>query len=109
MAAKVNLVTLLREAELVTRREFLKRAAGTHLAATLFGALMAACQPAAPAAPSMYGKDSATHHRETMVAQQAFAVAHPWFRVEKLGARSHFLMFEVPEAMAAAVEEFVVA
>ena len=41
-----------------------------------------------------------------LAVQQSFAVAHPWFRVEKLQARSHFPMFEVPEAMAAAIEEF---
>jgi len=42
-----------------------------------------------------------------LAAQQSFAGAHPWFRVEKLQARSHFPMFEVPEAVAAAIEEFV--
>lgn len=42
-----------------------------------------------------------------LAAQQSFAVAHPWFRVEKLQARSHFPMFEAPEAMAAAIEQFV--
>jgi len=42
-----------------------------------------------------------------LAAQQSFAGAHPWFRVEKLQARSHFPMFEVPEAVAAAMEELV--
>ena len=40
-------------------------------------------------------------------AQQAFASAHPWFHVERLQARSHFPMFEVPGEMAAAIETFV--
>lgn len=41
-----------------------------------------------------------------LAAQQSFAALHPWFRVRRLNARSHFPMFEVPEQMAAAIEEF---
>jgi len=40
-------------------------------------------------------------------AQHAFAASYPWFHVQKLAAHSHFPMFEVPEAMAQAIEEFV--
>jgi pimeloyl-ACP methyl ester carboxylesterase len=39
-------------------------------------------------------------------AQQAFAAGHPWFRVRRLNAASHFTMFEVPDEMAAAIEHF---
>lgn len=40
-------------------------------------------------------------------AQRAYAAGHPWFRVHRLEARSHFPMFEVPGELAAAVEEFL--
>lgn len=40
-------------------------------------------------------------------AQQAFSTAHPWFEVERLPAESHFPMFEVPDAMAKAITDFV--
>ena len=39
-------------------------------------------------------------------AQQEYAAAHPWFSVQRLDARSHFPMFEVPEEMADAIETF---
>jgi pimeloyl-ACP methyl ester carboxylesterase len=39
-------------------------------------------------------------------AQQAFAAGHPWFKVRRLKARSHFPMFEVPEQMAEAIVNF---
>jgi pimeloyl-ACP methyl ester carboxylesterase len=42
-----------------------------------------------------------------LVAQQSFAAKHSWFTVLRLNARSHFPMFEVPEVMAKAIEEFV--
>jgi pimeloyl-ACP methyl ester carboxylesterase len=41
-----------------------------------------------------------------LAAQEAFAAEHPWFRVVRLDAHSHFPMFEVPDAMAAEIEEF---
>lgn len=44
-----------------------------------------------------------------LAAQQSFAAAHPWFQVSRLGARSHFPMYEVPEEMAMAIEQFVAA
>ncbi|MBW3536562.1 MAG: alpha/beta hydrolase [Actinobacteria bacterium] len=40
-------------------------------------------------------------------AQQRFAASHPWFAVERLDARSHFPMFEVPVAMAERIGEFL--
>lgn len=43
---------------------------------------------------------------EVLAAQRAFAETHPWFEVHRLDARSHFPMFEVPDEMAALVEEF---
>jgi pimeloyl-ACP methyl ester carboxylesterase len=39
--------------------------------------------------------------------QQDFAAAHPWFGVERLDAKSHFPMFEVPEDMARGLAAFV--
>ena len=39
-------------------------------------------------------------------AQQAFAAGHPWFRVRRLKASSHFPMFEVPNEIADAIEHF---
>ncbi len=44
---------------------------------------------------------------EYLAAQQTFSAAHPWFHVQRLNARSHFPMFEVPDEMAAAIEAFV--
>lgn len=42
-----------------------------------------------------------------LAAQQSFADAHPWFKVHKLDARSHFPMFEVPDEMATIIEGWV--
>ncbi|MEU7875812.1 alpha/beta hydrolase [Dactylosporangium sp. NPDC049140] len=42
-----------------------------------------------------------------LAAQRGYAADHPWFRVHCLKARSHFPMFEVPQELAAAVEEFL--
>lgn len=42
-----------------------------------------------------------------LAAQQEFASSHPWFSVRKLEARSHFPMFEVPNEIASAIEQFV--
>jgi pimeloyl-ACP methyl ester carboxylesterase len=41
-----------------------------------------------------------------LAAQQDFARLHPWFRVHRLDAVSHFPMLEVPGAMAQEIEEF---
>jgi len=43
---------------------------------------------------------------EVLAAQQAFADTHPWFEVHRLDARSHFPTIEVPDQVAAGVEEF---
>jgi len=39
-------------------------------------------------------------------AQQDFSAANPWFSVERVNAKSHFPSFEVPEAIAGAIEDF---
>ncbi len=38
--------------------------------------------------------------------QEAYARTHPWFRVHRLEARTHFPMFEIPERLAAVIEDF---
>jgi len=40
---------------------------------------------------------------EFLRAQQDFAAAHPWFRVRKLEAKTHFPMIEAPEGLAAEI------
>jgi pimeloyl-ACP methyl ester carboxylesterase len=40
---------------------------------------------------------------EYLRAQQEFAAAHPWFRVRKLEARTHFPTIEAPEPLAAEI------
>jgi pimeloyl-ACP methyl ester carboxylesterase len=42
-----------------------------------------------------------------LAAQQAWSEDHPWFRVQRLEARSHLPMFEVPDEITAAIEAFV--
>jgi pimeloyl-ACP methyl ester carboxylesterase len=42
-----------------------------------------------------------------LAAQQKFAAAHPWFRAEKLDARSHFPMFEISDKLKQTIEDFV--
>ena len=44
---------------------------------------------------------------EYLEYQEQYAVAHPWFRVQRLPARTHFPMFEVAELMGAAINDFV--
>lgn len=39
--------------------------------------------------------------------QRKFADAQPWFHVQKLDARSHFPMFEVPKDLSEAIENFL--
>jgi pimeloyl-ACP methyl ester carboxylesterase len=51
----------------------------------------------------LYGQPADPSFFET---QQEFARQHPWFHVQRLNARSHFPMFEVPEEMAEAIETF---
>ncbi|HYO69136.1 MAG TPA: alpha/beta hydrolase [Archangium sp.] len=40
-------------------------------------------------------------------AQRSFASSHPWFHVQKLPARSHFPLLELPEEMAARIGRFL--
>ena len=44
---------------------------------------------------------------EYLQAQRAFADAHPWFSVERVDGKSHFLMLEMPEDLAERIERFV--
>lgn len=39
-----------------------------------------------------------------LAAQRDYAVTHPWFRVQRLRARSHFPSLEAPDAVAAAID-----
>ena len=69
------------------------------------GAPLAALDGLAEPCPTLhlYAQPAAD---EVLAAQQAFAAAHPWFEVHRLDARSHFPMLEVPDEMAARIEEF---
>lgn len=40
-------------------------------------------------------------------AQQEFGAQHPWFHVQRVPGRSHFINLEAPTATAAAIESFV--
>ncbi len=40
-------------------------------------------------------------------AQRTFADNHPWFRVHRVDAKSHFPQFELPDEVARLIEEFV--
>jgi pimeloyl-ACP methyl ester carboxylesterase len=44
---------------------------------------------------------------DVYVAQQAYAAAHPWFEVRRLEASSHFPCLEIPDEIAAEVDEFL--
>jgi pimeloyl-ACP methyl ester carboxylesterase len=46
---------------------------------------------------------------EVLAAQREYAATHPWFSVQRLDARSHFPMFEVPEEMVTTIDRFVCA
>jgi pimeloyl-ACP methyl ester carboxylesterase len=43
---------------------------------------------------------------DVLARQEAYARAHPWFRVRRLDARTHFPMFEIPGELAEVIEEF---
>jgi hypothetical protein len=40
-------------------------------------------------------------------AQEEFAARHPWFRVERVPAQTHFSMVETAKEASAAIEAFV--
>ena len=44
---------------------------------------------------------------QAWIAQEEFAVSHPWFEPHRLSARSHFPMLEIPEEIARLIEAFV--
>lgn len=67
-----------------------------------FDALVA-LEPAMPAL-HLYAQPDDEAYFET---QQQFAADHPWFKVQRLPARTHFPQFVVAEQMGAAINEFV--
>jgi pimeloyl-ACP methyl ester carboxylesterase len=70
------------------------------------GTPLAALQAMSPPCPTLHLYAQPADHGY-LVAQQEVAAQHPWFRVVRLEATSHFPMFEVPEAIATEIEEFV--
>ena len=58
----------------------------------------------APATVHLYAQPA---DDAVLAAQRAYSEANPWFSVQRLAARSHFPMFEVPDDMAAAITSFV--
>lgn len=71
-----------------------------------FGSPLQALTTLAPPVPALhlYAQPEDPAYR---MGQQSFVDSHPWFQVEKLPARSHFPMLEVPDAVAAGIERFV--
>jgi pimeloyl-ACP methyl ester carboxylesterase len=70
---------------------------GTPLAA------LAALDPPVPTL-HLYGQPPDPGY---LAAQEAFATQHPWFRVRRLAARSHFPTIEAPAEVATAIQAFV--
>lgn len=66
---------------------------------------LAALDPPRPVL-HLYGQPAAPDYLEV---QERFAAEHDWFSVRRLDARTHFSMIEVPEAVAAGIEEAVAA
>ncbi len=64
---------------------------------------LAALEPPLPAL-HLYAQPEDPEYLEY---QEQYAVAHPWFTVQRLPARTHFPMFEVAELMGAAINDFV--
>jgi pimeloyl-ACP methyl ester carboxylesterase len=71
------------------------------------GTPLAALQAMEPACPTLhlYAQPADDGY---LAAQEQVAAENPWFRVARLGAHSHFPMLEVPDAMAAHIEEFAI-
>lgn len=82
--------------------------AGREIAASYerFGNPLAALKALSPPVPTLhiYAQPPDPAYYE---AQQTFAARHPWFKVRRIGAHSHFPMLEVPVEMVEAVENFV--
>ncbi|MFZ0040420.1 MAG: alpha/beta hydrolase [Solirubrobacteraceae bacterium] len=57
---------------------------------------------APPTVLHLYGQPPAPEYLEL---QQLFAAEHDWFSVRRLDARTHFVMIEAPEAVAAEIEQ----
>ena len=81
--------------------------AGREIAASFRaeGSPVAALEALDPPSPTLhvYAQPAAD---EALEAQQAYAREHPWFQVQRLDARSHFPMFEVPGELSAAITGF---
>lgn len=81
--------------------------AGREISAsfTAEGTPLAALEAMSPSCPTLhlYAQPSDEGY---LAAQQHVAAQHPWFRVARLTAGSHFPMFEVPGDMAAQIEDF---
>jgi pimeloyl-ACP methyl ester carboxylesterase len=86
--------------------EMWARAARAIESAYVDGAPLEALARLAPPCPTVH-LYSQPRDPAYLAFQQDFARAHPWFRVQRLDARSHFPALEVPEAVARAVIEFV--
>jgi pimeloyl-ACP methyl ester carboxylesterase len=69
------------------------------------GTPLAALQAMEPPCPTLhlYAQPADDDY---LTAQEQAATEHPWFRVARLDANSHFPMLEVPEEMAEHIEEF---
>ena len=71
-----------------------------------FGAPVEAVAALAPA-PSTLHLFAQPQDPAYLEAQHRFAADHPWFAAERLEAKSHFPMFEVPDTIARWIEDFV--
>ena len=71
-----------------------------------YGTPVAALDALAPRCPTLHVYAQPADEA-FLRAQREYAAGHPWFRVSQLDARSHFPMFEVPEQLQLAVDEFV--
>jgi hypothetical protein len=61
-------------------------------------------EPPPPGVLHLYGQPQDPAYFE---AQEVFAARHPWFRVERVPAQTHFSMVETAEEAAAAIEALV--
>jgi pimeloyl-ACP methyl ester carboxylesterase len=70
------------------------------------GSPAAALETLDPPCPTLhvYAQPAAA---EFLARQEAYARAHPWFRVHRVAAATHFPMFEIPQELMDIVEGFV--
>lgn len=55
----------------------------------------------------LFAPVGAAGRRRIPCSAMGHASSHDWFKVHRLDARSHFPMFEVPDVMVQAIEEFL--